>query len=480
MLDQNIPGLDLPRTPVPPRYRTTSAEEATQTLPLVVESAMAAQARADAGERAREQAINEWDQRAAEAREHELSLRERALAERVLAREESLLRRAEQAELELKAERERAARREAELEAALPALGGLPSYQEAAAGVASAAVERGIDPAAAAGLAENLHRKGKEMKLGWQNAATQVNAVYEAGSAPAGEPAPSMPEALGEALPVLRAMLGQVGEANRETQEAMATLRRALERELELLAAVKGPLAVATARCGAALSAGVSEALSGDAEAELAMAQQHASVVDQEERLAAGAKVLAEANAAMQRLASLSEQKLCLEDEIDGLRRGDSTEAVEARRAAAVAQMDALAAEAALARATLSDPALRQGLQAHYPEAACKAEFFFGLWPEEARAEEGAPPCPADEEDSTGAAAPQESEAPSMPPPSTPPPSMPPPSMPPPSTPPPSMPPPSTPPPSIPPPSASPPPMEGAFPPDAAPTAVHATVTGGE
>jgi len=379
----------------------------------------------------------------------------------------------------------RAAAAKAELEAALPALGGLPSYQEAAAGVASAAVERGIDPAAAAGLAENLHRKGKEMKLGWQNAATQVNAVYEAGSAPAGEPAPSMPEALGEALPVLRAMLGQVGEANRETQEAMATLRRALERELELLAAVKGPLAVATARCGAALSAGVSEALSGDAEAELAMAQQHASVVDQEERLAAGAKVLAEANAAMQRLASLSEQKLCLEDEIDGLRRGDSTEAVEARRAAAVAQMDALAAEAALARATLSDPALRQGLQAHYPEAACKAEFFFGLWPEEARAEEaraeeGAPPCPADEEDSTGAAAPQESEAPSMPPPSTPPPSMPPPSMPPPSTPPPSMPPPSTPPPSIPPPSASPPPMEGAFPPDAAPTAVHATVTGGE
>ena len=130
MLDQNIPGLDLPRTPVPPRYRTISAEEATQTppqpsaaatqtLPLVVESAMAARARADAGERAREQAISEWDQRAAEAREHELSLRERALAERVLAREESLLRRAEQAELELKAERERAARREAELEAAL-------------------------------------------------------------------------------------------------------------------------------------------------------------------------------------------------------------------------------------------------------------------------------------------------------------------------------------------------------------------------
>ncbi|EOD39004.1 hypothetical protein EMIHUDRAFT_223852 [Emiliania huxleyi CCMP1516] len=46
--------------------------------------------------------------------------------------------------------------------------------QEAAAGVASAAVERGIDPAAAAGLAENLHRKGEEMKLGWQNAATQI------------------------------------------------------------------------------------------------------------------------------------------------------------------------------------------------------------------------------------------------------------------------------------------------------------------
>ena len=233
----------------------------------------------------------------------------------------------------------------------------------------------------------------------------------------------------------------------------MATLRRALDRELELLAAVKGPLAVATARCGAALSAGASEALSGDAEAELAMAQQHASVVDQEERLAAGAKVLAEATAAMQRLASLSEQKLSLEDEIDGLRRGeDSTEAVEARRAAAVAQMDALAAEAALARATLSDPALRKGLQAHYPEAACKGDFFLGLWPEEAPAEEGAPPCPADEDDSTDAAAPQESEAPSMPPPSTPPPSMPPPSMPPPSTPPPSMPPPSTPPPSIPPP----------------------------
>ena len=52
MLDQNIPGLDLPRTPVPPRYRTISAEEATQTppqpsaaatqtLPLVVESATA-------------------------------------------------------------------------------------------------------------------------------------------------------------------------------------------------------------------------------------------------------------------------------------------------------------------------------------------------------------------------------------------------------------------------------------------------------
>ena len=255
----------------------------------------------------------------------------------------------------------------------------------------------------------------------------------------------------------------------------MATLRRALDRELELLAAVKGPLAVATARCGAALSAGASEALSGDAEAELAMAQQHASVVDQEERLAAGAKVLAEATAAMQRLASLSEQKLSLEDEIDGLRRGeDSTEAVEARRAAAVAQMDALAAEAALARATLSDPALRQGLQAHYPEAAYKGDFFLGLWPEEAPAEEVAPPCPADEDDSTYAAAPQESEAPSMPPPS-----MPPPSMPPPSTPPPSMPPPSTPPPSIPPPSASPPPMEGAFPLDAAPT-VHATVTEGE
>jgi len=335
----------------------------------------------------------------------------------------------------------KAAAAKAELEAALPALGGLPSCQ-------------GGPPLAAA--------------------------AHEAGPAPAGEPAPSIPEALGEALPVLRAMLGQVGEANRETQEAMATLRRALDRELELLAAVKGPLAVATARCGAALSAGASEALSGDAEAELAMAQQHASVVDQEERLAAGAKVLAEATAAMQRLASLSEQKLSLEDEIDGLRRGeDSTEAVEARRAAAVAQMDALAAEAALARATLSDPALRKGLQAHYPEAACKGDFFLGLWPEEAPAEEGAPPCPADEDDSTDAAAPQESEAPSMPPPSTPPPSMPPPSMPPPSTPPPSMPPPSTPPPSIPPPSASPPPMEGAFPPDAAPT-VHATVTEGE
>ncbi|EOD25308.1 hypothetical protein EMIHUDRAFT_237835 [Emiliania huxleyi CCMP1516] len=258
----------------------------------------------------------------------------------------------------------KAAAAKAELEAALPALGGLPSCQ-------------GGPPLAAA--------------------------AHEAGPAPAGEPAPSIPEALGEALPVLRAMLGQAGE------EAMATLRRALDRELELLAAVKGPLAVATARCGAALSAGASEALSGDAEAELAMAQQHASVVDQEERLAAGAKVLAEATAAMQRLASLSEQKLSLEDEIDGLRRGeDSTEAVEARRAAAVAQMDALAAEAALARATLSDPALRKGLQAHYPEAACKGDFFLGLWPEEAPAEEGAPPCPADEDDSTDAAAPQE------------------------------------------------------------------------
>lgn len=178
-------------------------------------------------------------------------------------------------------------------------------------------------------------------------------------------------DALNTALPVLKTVIRDIGDANRKTIEAMDALAAAMSRELSLIEQIRGPLLQAKKGCQAAIASGARHLLTDRPRDDLAqVALLLGDVRAREQQMERAQMLLLEANRGLSTVDETANDEVRIADELDEMqlalnkatRHGDAAEMarLQGEKEMLKASLESLHERSAMVRKVLMDPLLAE------------------------------------------------------------------------------------------------------------------------